>query len=60
MNNENYIFLYNISRANFFLQNGVELIEIGRGKQGETYYKFLKTDKSAEVNKKWQEINKLW
>ena len=57
MTNSNFIFLYRPDKANYFLQNGAELVEIGRGNSGNVYFKFVKSEVSLELTNKWKSMH---
>lgn len=48
-----YFYIYNFEQAQFFIKNGLEVLEIGRGKRGDVYHKFLRDDKANKVFDKW-------
>lgn len=58
MSAKNYHYIYNMYQANFFIMNGLEVLEIGRGSKGDFYCRFLKTDKSKEVFDRWVKMSK--
>jgi hypothetical protein len=39
-----YFYIYNSTQANFFLLNGVPVLEIGKGNQGNIYIKFPRNE----------------
>lgn len=57
MKNNKYFYIYNLHKANYLLQNGVPLLEIGTGRTDGVFFKFLKTDTSKDVLYKYKEIN---
>ena len=48
-----YFYIYNQRQADFFYKSGLEIIEIGRGKQGDTFIKFEKNEESQKVFTEW-------
>lgn len=52
MNNKT-VYIYNVKQANFFFQEGVDLIEIGLGNRGDTYHKFIRDEKCEIAFTKW-------
>jgi hypothetical protein len=48
-----YFYIYNFEQSQFFIQNGLEVLEIGKGKFGDIFHKFLRDDKANEVFDKW-------
>lgn len=52
MNNK-FFYIYNPHQANFFIMNGLEVLEIGKGNKGDVYVKFLRNAKSEEVFDRW-------
>jgi len=59
MKNDKFIYLYNASKANFFIQQGAQIIEIGRSKNGEVYYKFLKNEETSEITNRWKLLHHI-
>lgn len=53
-----YFYIYNPIQANFFVLNGVTVLEIGKGNQGHVYIKFPRNDQSEEVFSRWVERGK--
>lgn len=53
-----FFYIYNPLQANFFLMNGMHVLEIGKGKQGHVYVKFPRNEKSEEVFGRWVELCK--
>ena len=58
MNNK-YFYIYNPTQANFFVLNGVPVLEVGKGNQGTIYIKFPRNAQSEEVFGRWVERGKL-
>lgn len=49
-----FFYIYNIHQAQFFIEEGLPLIEIGIGyEKGEVYHKFLRDENAEIVFKKW-------
>ncbi len=49
-----YFYIYNFEQANFFIHNGLEVLEVGKGsKHGDVYLKFLRNQKANEVFDRW-------
>ena len=59
MKSDMHIYLYNAAKANFFIQNGAQILEIGRSKNGEVYYKFLKNDQTMNITNRWKELQHI-
>jgi hypothetical protein len=53
-----YFYIYNAVQANFFLLNGVPVLEIGKGNQGNIYIKFPRNEQSETVFSRWVERGK--
>ena len=53
-----YFYIYNFSQAQFFIDNGIPLLEIGKGSKGDIYHKFIRDDLSNKVFDKWVTRNK--
>ena len=49
----NFFYIYNPMQANFFVMNGVPVLEINKGKKGDVYVKFPRNEKSEEVFERW-------
>jgi hypothetical protein len=52
---DKYFYIYNHIQSNFFLNNGIPVLEIGKGKKGDIYIKFPRNEKSEEVFSRWIE-----
>ena len=52
---EKFYYIYNPHQANYFVMNGVSVLEIGKGNKGDIYIKFPKNEKSMEVFGRWVE-----
>ena len=50
-----YFYIYNPSQAEYFRNRGVEILEIGKGKKGDVFIKFPRTEESDIVFKDWIE-----
>lgn len=53
-----FFYIYNPYQSNFFIQNGVYPLECGKGRSGDVFLKFMKTDKSQEIFERWMELSK--
>lgn len=51
----NYFYIYNRHQANYFIQNGLPVLEVGKGKQDGHYTKFLRDAEAEVVFSKWRE-----
>ena len=51
-----YFYIYNYKQALFFIQNGLEVIDIDKGKENQIYHKFIRDDKSEQIFMKWKQI----
>lgn len=49
----NDFYIYNLEQANFFIKEGVSVVEVGRGKKNDFYIKFLRNSLSNLVFDKW-------
>jgi hypothetical protein len=54
-----YFYIYNPIQANFFVLNGIQVLEIGKGSKGNIYVKFPRNVQSEEVFSRWIERGKL-
>ena len=50
-----YFYIYNYKQALFFLQNGLQVIDIDKGKQNQIYHKFIRDDKAEQIFMKWKQ-----
>lgn len=48
-----YFYIYNFAQAKFFITNGLNVLKVGVGKQGDVYHKFLRDEKANEVFDRW-------
>jgi len=51
-----YFYIYNYKQALFFIQNGLEIIDIDKGKENQIYHKFIRDDKSEQIFMAWKQI----
>ena len=49
----NYFYIYNIEQANFFIKEGLSVVEVGIGKKKDVYIKFVRNYVSELVFTKW-------
>lgn len=56
---KNDFYFYNIDQCHYFVQNGIPVLEVGKGKLGDIYLKFPRNEKSEEVFSRWIEKCKL-
>lgn len=50
-----YFYIYNRHQANYFIQQGLPVLEVGKGKHDGNYTKFLRDERADEVFAKWRE-----
>jgi len=55
---QKYFYIYNKTQATFFVNNGLEVLEIQKSSQGNMYFKFLRDQKAEEVFSMWVNRNK--
>lgn len=53
--NEKYFYFYNHIQSNYFLKMGIPALEVGKGKKGDFYVKFLRNEISEHVFTLWCE-----
>jgi len=53
MTNHEYIFLYNLTQAEFYFSKGLTPLKVGTGTKGDTFVQFLNTDKLQSVFDEW-------
>lgn len=49
-----YFYIYNRHQANYFIQNGLPVLEVGKGKLDDCYTKFLRDEKAEKVFSEWR------
>jgi uncharacterized protein (DUF1919 family) len=54
----NLLYCYNPTQANYFLQNGLVPLEIGKGNKGDIYVLFSRSEKFEEIFSKWSQRGK--
>ena len=54
LNKIEYFYIYNFVQAKFFINNGLKVIEIGKGSKGDIYHKFIRDEKSEKVFYEWK------
>ena len=57
MDNKDFLYVYNFKQAKFFANMGLPIIEIGKGKKGDIFLKFMKDEKSAKLYNLWKTMN---
>ena len=50
-----YFYIYNYKQALFFIQNGLEVLDIDKGKENQIYHKFIRDNKSEQIFFKWKQ-----
>lgn len=56
----NFFYIYNRHQANFFIQSGLRVVEVGKGSKGESYAKFIRDEEAEKVFAEWiKKKNKL-
>jgi hypothetical protein len=53
MEKERFFYIYNRHQANFFIQGGLPVLEVGTGKDDGFYVKFLRNTDANKVFGKW-------
>lgn len=56
---KNDFYFYNITQCQFFIQNGVPVLDVGKGSKGDIFIKFPRNEQSEEVFSRWVERCKL-
>ncbi|MBQ2641128.1 MAG: hypothetical protein IJG15_03935 [Lachnospiraceae bacterium] len=51
---DRYFYIYNLEQSLYFLNCGLVCVEIGVGKFGHVYHKFLRDDAAESVFAKWR------
>lgn len=52
---ERYFYIYNLEQSLYFLQCGLVCVEIGVGKFGHVYHKFLRDDAAEAAFVQWRD-----
>lgn len=55
MSEVKYFYIYNFTQTKFFIDNGLQIIDIGKGSKGDIYHKFVRDSKSEEIFFKWKQ-----
>ena len=50
-----YIYIYNFKQAMFFINNGLNVIDIARGSKGDVYIKFMRDEECERVFSLWMD-----
>lgn len=53
---DNYFYIYNRHQANYFIKNGMLVLEFNKGKKDDYYVKFLRDDNGNKIFKQWIKI----
>ena len=49
-----YFYIYNYKQAKFFIDNGLTVIDIDKGKKNDIYHKFIRDEKSEKIFMEWK------
>ncbi len=49
---DNYFYIYNLKQSEFFIKEGLEVLEIGV-RNGKVYHKFLRDEQAEKIFSKW-------
>jgi hypothetical protein len=50
---ERYFYIYNVKQANYFVQNNIKPLEVGKGKSKAVYLKFLRDEQASKIFDAW-------
>jgi len=53
INNNNFVFIYNMRQAEFYFSKGIMPLSVGVGSKKDTYVKFAKSDELMSAFKEW-------
>ena len=48
-----YIYIYNFEQAKFFINNGLQVVDIAKGDKGDVYIKFVRDEECERVFSLW-------
>lgn len=54
LDNSKYFYIYNYIQAKYFIDNGLQIVDIGKGSKGDIYHKFVKNEQSEKVFFEWK------
>lgn len=52
---EVYFYIYNFAQAKFFIDNGLSVVDIGKGNKGDIFHKFIRSKESEDIFMKWKQ-----
>jgi hypothetical protein len=50
---DKYIFIYNLTQAEFYFSKGIAPLRVGMGTKGDIFVQFLKTDELKNAFNEW-------
>jgi hypothetical protein len=50
-----YFYIYNYKQAKFFIDKGLKVVDIDKGKKDDIYHKFIKNEESEKVFMEWKQ-----
>lgn len=56
MSEVKYFYIYNFAQTKFFIDNGLRIIDIGKGSKQDIYHKFIRDEESEKVFMKWKQL----
>ncbi len=51
--NQEYLYIYNLEQAKFFINNGLKVTHIGKGTRGDIFIKFVRDEECEKVFNMW-------
>lgn len=50
-----YFYIYNFKQAKYFLDNGLQVLEIAKGNSNDVYHKFVRDENSEKIFMSWKQ-----
>jgi len=51
--NKKYIFLYNLTQAEFYFSKGITPLKVGKGTKGDTFVQFINSNEVQDAFDEW-------
>ncbi len=55
MSEVKYFYIYNFAQTQFFIKNGLVIVDIGKGNKGDIFHKFIRCKESEDIFMKWKQ-----
>lgn len=56
---QKYLYIYNVKQNDFFVNNGLHPINVGKGESGSVYLKYIRDEKAETILTLWKNKSNL-